>query len=73
MIAIREVAIRCPTHHVSLVWLPKPIADDVVACPICGAGGPYKQVVERGAGLITDYLPPSKLSELLKQAMLLNE
>jgi|RhiMethySRZTD1v2_1073278.scaffolds.fasta_scaffold308061_4 hypothetical protein len=33
MIAIREVAIRCPTNKVYLVWLPKPIADDVVACP----------------------------------------
>jgi hypothetical protein len=33
MIAIREVAIRCPTHKVSLVWFPKPIADDVVASP----------------------------------------
>jgi hypothetical protein len=67
-IEIREVPIRCPIHRIPLVRIPKPIADDVVVCPDCGAGGPYEQVVEKRAGLITDYLPLGKLQELLREA-----
>ena len=68
MIDICEVPIRCPIHKIPLVRIPKPIADDVVVCPDCGAGGPYEQVVEKGAGLISPYLPLGTLQELLREA-----
>jgi hypothetical protein len=67
-IEIRQVAIRCPTHKIMLVHIPKPIADDIVVCPDCGAGGSYQQVVEKRGNLTGSFVPLAKLQELLRKA-----
>ena len=63
-----EVPIRCPTHKARLVRIPEPIAEDIVVCPDCGAGGTFEQVVEQGSGLIGGYVPIGNLQLLLKRA-----
>jgi len=67
-IEIREILLRCPTHKIPLIRIPKPIADDVVVCPECGMGGSYEEVIEKGMGLIKPFIEPGRLQELLKQA-----
>jgi hypothetical protein len=64
----REVSIRCPAHGEKLVYIPKPIAEDIVVCPNCGTGGTYEQVVEKGKGLIVRFIPIRKLQQLFREA-----
>jgi nitrogen fixation protein len=64
---ISESSVRCPIHGVELIYIPKPIAEDIVVCPECGAGGSYEEVVENGRGLIIRFIPQRALKELLKQ------
>jgi hypothetical protein len=47
----------CPIHGAKLVRIPKPIAEDIVVCPNCGAGGSYEQVIEKKRSLITRFIP----------------
>src|SRR5215208_7738566 len=67
-VEIRDVAVRCPIHKASLVHIPKPIADNIVVCPYCGAGGTYEEVVEKRTDLIGGFVPLGTLRELLRQA-----
>lgn len=67
-IEIKDVPVLCPVHGVPLIHIPEPVAEDVVVCPFCGTGGPYKQVVEQGGNLMTEFVTPSQLPELLRKA-----
>lgn len=67
-VKIREVIAKCSLHKIPLVHIPKPIADDIVVCPDCGAGGTFKQVVEEGGNLLGSYVPLGTLNELLRKA-----
>ena len=67
-ITLREVNVFCPIHKIPLVWIPKPIADDIVACPDCGAGGSYKNVVEKRTGLTSGFVELGTLQETLREA-----
>jgi len=55
----------CPKCRVSLFRGPKPIADDIVFCSICGAGGDYEQVVENGGSLISDFVSPEQVKDMM--------
>jgi len=61
-----RVAVSCPIHKVQLVRIPKPIADDIVACPYCGTGGTYEQVIKKRMQPAAGYVPPGLLNELLR-------
>jgi hypothetical protein len=65
---ISESLVRCPIDGAKLIYIPKPIAEDIVVCPECGAGGSYEQVVQNGRGLIIRFIPRRTLKELLKEA-----
>ena len=65
---ISESSVCCPIHGAKLIYIPKPIAEDIVVCPECGAGGSYEEVVENGKGLIIRFIPQRTLKELLKEA-----
>jgi hypothetical protein len=62
------IPVLCPFHGVKLIYIPKPIAEDVVVCPDCGTGGTFEQVVEKGQELIVRFIPRRKLQDLLKEA-----
>jgi hypothetical protein len=64
---ISESLICCPIHGTKLIYIRKPIAEDIVVCPECGAGGSYEEVVQNGRGLIIRFIPRRTLKELLKQ------
>jgi hypothetical protein len=66
---ISESLVRCPIDGAKLIYIQKPIAEDIVVCPECGAGGSYEQVVENGMGLIIRFIPKRTLKELLKQVV----
>jgi hypothetical protein len=65
---ISESSVCCPIHGAKLIYIPKPIAEDIVVCPECGAGGSYEQVVQNRMGLIIRFIPQRTLKELLKEA-----
>jgi hypothetical protein len=67
-IEIREVAVLCPECRIPLVFIPKPIADDLVVCPRCASGGSYEEVVEKRGNLLAGRLPIGHLKELLRKA-----
>ena len=65
---ISEGLVRCPVDGANLIYIPKPIAEDIVVCPECGAGGSYEQVVQNGMGVIARFIPQRMLKRLLKAA-----
>jgi hypothetical protein len=68
MAVIREVSVRCPKCKIPLVHIPKPIAEDIVVCPDCGASGDFKYVIEKGGNLSRGIVPLATLQELLSEA-----
>jgi uncharacterized Zn finger protein (UPF0148 family) len=64
---IRETGILCPECEVPLIHIPRPIADDVVVCPDCGAAGDYVEVAEKGGNLARPKMPLDQLRALLVQ------
>ena len=64
---IRETGILCPECEVPLVHIPRPIGDNLVVCPDCGAAGDHDDVVEKGADLVKAKFPLDRLRELFKQ------
>jgi hypothetical protein len=67
-VEISDASVRCPFHGVTLIHIPKPIAEDIVVCPDCGTGGTFEQVVEKGQEPIVRFIPRRKLQDLLKEA-----
>jgi len=61
-----RVAVRCPIHKVQLVRIPEAIANDIVACPYCGIGGTYEQIIKKRMKLTASYVPRGLLNELLR-------
>jgi hypothetical protein len=64
---IREIGICCPQCRVGLVHIPRPIANDLVACPNCAAGGPRELVLENGADLLPHFMRLNYLQKLLQR------
>jgi hypothetical protein len=64
---LAETGILCPECEIPLIYLPKPIGDDIVVCPECGAGGDHDEVVGKGASLTKSKMPLDQLRDLLKR------
>jgi hypothetical protein len=66
-IKIRETGILCPECEIPLVHIPKGLAEqDLAACPSCGTGGDYTEVVEKGVSP-TKFKYSDQIRVLLKQ------
>ena len=72
MMEVSRLELKCPQCGVALFRATEPPADEVF-CFECGASADYKEVVEKGAGLVGGRLPKEKLLALKRQLGFLSE
>ena len=63
---ISESLTRYPFHDAKLIYIPKPIAEDIVICPEPEVA--TNELFRNRMGVIVRFIPQQTLRELLKQA-----
>jgi Zn-finger nucleic acid-binding protein len=62
-----ETGILCPECEIPLIHIPKGVVEQELAvCPVCGTGGDYTDVVEKG-GSPAKFKYADRIRTLLKQ------
>jgi len=64
------ILLRCAQDGEPLVTVTGPEMGAMIVCPICGAGGDYKEVVQHSAGLMAGRLSEKQLVSLREQMRL---